>query len=87
MKPNVIVINPQDNVAVALEDIPEGGAVTLPGGDECTALERIPYSHKVALRILSQAWQYINTVRRSGMPWEISKKAHGSTPTISPSMG
>jgi len=49
MKPNVIIINPQDNVAVALEDISEGGVVMLPGGDEFTALERIPYSHKVAL--------------------------------------
>ena len=49
MKPNVIIINHKDNVAVALEDIPEGGVVALPGGDEFTALERIPYSHKVAL--------------------------------------
>ena len=50
MKPNVIIIKEQDTVAVALEDIPEGGIVALPGGDEFTALEKIPYSHKVALR-------------------------------------
>lgn len=50
MKPNVIVIKEQDTVAVALEDIPEGGIVALPGGDVFTALEKIPYSHKVALR-------------------------------------
>jgi hypothetical protein len=49
MKPNVIIIKEQDNVAVALEDIPEGGVVMLPDGNEFTALERIPYSHKVAL--------------------------------------
>jgi altronate dehydratase len=49
MKPNVIIINPQDNVAVALEDIPQGEAVCGAGGEELTALEKIPYSHKVAL--------------------------------------
>jgi altronate hydrolase len=54
MKPNVIVINIEDNVAVALEDIPEGGTVTLPGGDEFTVFERIPYSHKVALKDIAQ---------------------------------
>lgn len=62
MKPNVIIINPQDNVAVALEDIPEGGIVTMPGGDEFTALERIPYSHKVALTDIGQGM----TVRKYG---------------------
>jgi len=49
MKANVIVINPQDNVAVALEDIPEGTEVRPPAGDTFTALEKISYSHKVAL--------------------------------------
>ncbi|HPS94571.1 MAG TPA: UxaA family hydrolase [Deltaproteobacteria bacterium] len=49
MKPNVVVIKEQDNVAVALEDIPGGGIVIVPGGDEFPALEKIPYSHKVAL--------------------------------------
>lgn len=54
MKPNVIVIKEQDNVAVALEDIPEGGVVTLPDVNEFTARERIPYSHKVALIDIQQ---------------------------------
>ncbi len=54
MKPNVIVIKEQDTVAVALEDIPEGEVVMLPDGNEFTALERIPYSHKVALVDIQQ---------------------------------
>lgn len=49
MNPNVIIINPLDNVAVALEDIPEGAEVRPPGADSFTARENIPYSHKVAL--------------------------------------
>lgn len=49
MKTNVIVINPRDNVAVALEDIPAGAEVRPPGADPFSALEKIPYSHKVAL--------------------------------------
>ncbi len=49
VKANVIVIKARDNVAVALEDIPEGGEVRPPGGNPFMALETIPYSHKVAL--------------------------------------
>lgn len=50
MKANVIIINPQDNVAVALEDIIKGSEVRPPGDAPFTAREKIPYSHKVALR-------------------------------------
>lgn len=46
---NVIIINPSDNVAVALEDIPAGAEVRPPGSASFTAREKIPYSHKVAL--------------------------------------
>ena len=49
MKPNVIIIHSRDNVAVALEDIPQGAAVHLPDGQAFAALALIPYSHKVAL--------------------------------------
>ena len=49
MNPNVIVINPLDNVAVALEDIAEGAEVRPPGDAPFTAQEKIPYSHKVAM--------------------------------------
>ena len=49
MRPNVIVINPRDNVAIALEDIKKGEKVCLSDGREFAALADIPYSHKVAL--------------------------------------
>lgn len=49
VKPNIVIINPLDNVAIALEDINEGDYVRLPGGQEFPALADIPYSHKVAL--------------------------------------
>ncbi|MDD5711489.1 MAG: UxaA family hydrolase [Smithellaceae bacterium] len=53
MKPNVIVINPKDNVAVALSDIGPGEAVILPDGREFVTCVAIPYSHKVALAEIS----------------------------------
>ncbi len=46
---NVIIINERDNVGVALESIPLGGAVILPSGEAFPAQDEIPYSHKVAL--------------------------------------
>jgi altronate dehydratase small subunit len=49
VKPNVIVINPKDNVAIALEDIQKGENVCLSDGRKFAALTDIPYSHKVAL--------------------------------------
>jgi altronate dehydratase small subunit len=49
LQPNVIIINEKDNVGVALADIADSDVVRLPGGGEFRALERIPFSHKVAL--------------------------------------
>jgi hypothetical protein len=50
MKPNVVIINPADNVAISLEDIAQGAPVSLPDSSEFLAAAAIPYSHKVALR-------------------------------------
>lgn len=49
MEVNALVIHPRDNVAVVLEDVPEGGTVRIAGGKTLRALEEIPCSHKVAL--------------------------------------
>ncbi|MBN1381185.1 MAG: UxaA family hydrolase [Deltaproteobacteria bacterium] len=54
MKPNVIIINPKDNVAIAVETIRQGKPVCLPGGGDFTALADIPYSHKVALQDIQE---------------------------------
>jgi altronate hydrolase len=49
MKPNVVIINEGDNVAVMLEDVKEGEAIHLPDGEVIAARSDIPYSHKVAV--------------------------------------
>ncbi len=54
MNPNTIIVDPKDNVAVALEDIPEGGTIWLPDGTEIRALANIGFSHKVLLKDVNQ---------------------------------
>jgi altronate dehydratase len=49
MKPNVIIINERDNVAIVLEDIGAGEEVCLPDGAIIIARSDIPFSHKVAV--------------------------------------
>jgi altronate dehydratase len=49
MKPNVVIINEMDNVAVVLEDVKKGDAIHLPDGEVIAARSDIPYSHKVAV--------------------------------------
>lgn len=49
MKANVIIINPADNVAIALADIQSGSQAILPDGSAVQAVSDIPYSHKIAL--------------------------------------
>ena len=50
----VIIINPRDNVAVALRDLKKGETLLLPDGMELSILSEIPYSHKVALMDIPQ---------------------------------
>ena len=49
MKPNVIVIHPDDNVAVALKDIKSGEAVSLDPQTCFTARSPIAFSHKILI--------------------------------------
>ena len=44
----VIILDDRDNVATAIEDVPEGATVMSAGG-ETTTIESIPFGHKVAL--------------------------------------
>ena len=55
MNPNVLIINSKDNVAIALEDIPEGGTIKLPDGTELLALVDISFGHKVLLNDVSKS--------------------------------
>ena len=49
MKPNVIIINAKDNVAIALGNIKAGESVLLPEGGSFPARSDIEFSHKVLL--------------------------------------
>jgi altronate hydrolase len=66
MKPNTIIINPKDNVAVALIDIPEGSQVILPDRKVFKARGDIPYSHKVALRDIPKGAELVKYGERIG---------------------
>lgn len=48
MKDNVLLINPRDNVFVALRDLKKGEAVIFAGEEKFLVLEDIPASHKIA---------------------------------------
>jgi altronate dehydratase len=44
----LLILDRADNVAVALESIERGEEVLLPDGKEITALDPIPFAHKIA---------------------------------------
>lgn len=50
----VIIIHPQDNVAVTLRDLVKGESLSLPDGRALSVLSDIPYSHKIALTDIPQ---------------------------------
>jgi len=50
MKENALLIHPRDNVIVALRDLSVGEEVKAKGMDGFPLLEKIPASHKAALR-------------------------------------
>jgi altronate dehydratase small subunit len=51
-----IVLHPQDNVATALVDI-EAGEGVIASQHHVTAIERIPFGHKIALRSIARGGQ------------------------------
>lgn len=59
MKDNIIIIHPQDNVAVALRDLTEGEKAAVKGIDEFLVMEKIPASHKIALQGISTGEEII----------------------------
>lgn len=52
-RPNALQIDSRDNVAVALDEISKGAVVILQGKDLISALNSVPFAHKVALRRIS----------------------------------
>ncbi len=53
MKPDVILIDQRDNVAIALRDLGKGETIRLPDGRKLLTREEIPRSHKIALQDLA----------------------------------
>lgn len=47
-----LVLNPEDNVAVAVEPVAAGDRVQLSNGEEITAVNDIPFAHKIAIRAM-----------------------------------
>jgi altronate dehydratase len=59
MKDNILVIHPRDNVAVALRTLAAGEQAVGKGIAGFSALEKIPASHKIALRDISAGEEII----------------------------
>ncbi len=69
MKDNILIIHARDNVAVALRTLDAGELAVAKGMEGFPALEKIPASHKIALRDISQGEEIIKygeTVAVSG---------------------
>ena len=76
MKPNVIIIHPADNVAVALTDIGSGDTVQLPEAGEFAARDDIPFSHKIALRDFTRGEEIIKYGEVIGQAQENIARGH-----------
>ena len=50
MERQILLMSARDNVAIAVRELAAGARVELPGGGELVTAEKIPRSHKVALR-------------------------------------
>jgi altronate hydrolase len=48
--PRILRLNPNDDVVIALQDIPPGTRVSVPGAGEIVSSARIPAGHKMAVR-------------------------------------
>jgi altronate hydrolase len=59
MKPNILIIHPRDNVAVALSALATGETAVAQGVEGLTALSDIPASHKIALADIAAGGEII----------------------------
>jgi len=66
VKTNVLKIDPGDNVAVALREIPEGECVAGCGCEGLRAREVIPRNHKVAIGAIAAGGPVIKYGERIG---------------------
>jgi altronate hydrolase len=71
MKPNVLIVHPHDNVAVALGPLAAGEVALADGGRTFPVMEDIPASHKIALQDIGAGEEII----KYGQPVAVSKRA------------
>ena len=70
---NFLKINDNDNVVVALQEIPAGTAITLENGTTVTAAEDIPAGHKMAICDIAEGSEVIKYGYRIGNAKEAIK--------------
>ena len=70
---NFLKINDNDNVVVALQEIPAGTAITLENGTSVTATEEIPAGHKMAICDIAEGSEVIKYGYRIGNAKEAIK--------------
>ncbi len=59
MKDNILIIDPKDNVAVALKTLGAGEIAVTKGIEGFRALEEIPAGHKIALKDIPKGEEII----------------------------
>jgi len=64
MRPNALLIDPDDDVVTVLEVVDPGDLVRWAGGDPVPAGEKIPVGHKVAIRPIPAG----GVIRKYGCP-------------------
>lgn len=66
-------IHPNDNIAVALEDIPAGSSVMVAGSNQAMISigKPIPFAHKIALRAIDEG----GSVYKYGFPIAVATQA------------
>ena len=70
---NFLKINDNDNVVVALQEIPAGTTITLEDGLQVTAAEDIPAGHKMAIKDIAEGSEVIKYGYRIGNAKEAIK--------------
>ena len=83
MKDNILIINPRDNVAVALRNLRLGEQTAAGGMESFPATEDIPASHKIALRDIAAGEEIIKYGETIGVSTaDIKKGAWAHTHNI-----
>lgn len=73
---DIVKINQNDNVAVALRPLNEGETLDV-AGEKVTLVQDIPQGHKFALRAIAQGEEVVKYGFRIGYAKEAIEKAHG----------